>query len=67
MDHFNAMFEDSQTKSWWRQVNGEAIAGPLKGKTLPEIPSQLRRTSAPGIISGSAMKTTPPPSSSNVA
>jgi hypothetical protein len=28
--------------------------------TLPEIPSQLRRTSAPGIISGSAMKTTPP-------
>ncbi len=28
--------------------------------TLPEIPSQLRRTNAPGIISGSAMKTTPP-------
>ena len=27
--------------------------------TLPEIPSQLRRTSAPGIISGTAMKTTP--------
>ena len=27
--------------------------------TLPEIPSQLRRTNAPGIISGSAMKTTP--------
>ena len=29
--------------------------------TLPEIPSQLRRTNAPGIISGTAMKTTPPP------
>jgi len=39
MDHFNAMFEDSQTKSWWRQVSGEAIVGPLKGKTLREIPS----------------------------
>lgn len=40
MDHFNAMFEDSQTKSWWRQVNGESIAGPLKGKSLKEIPSE---------------------------
>lgn len=37
MDHFNAMFEDESTKSWWRQVNGEAIAGELKGKQLPEI------------------------------
>jgi Protein of unknown function (DUF3179) len=40
MDHFNAMFEDSKTKSWWRQANGEAIVGPLKGKSLQEIPSQ---------------------------
>lgn len=40
MDHFNAMFEDASTKSWWRQVNGEAITGPLKGKLLNEIPSQ---------------------------
>jgi hypothetical protein len=40
MDHFNAMFEDSRTKSWWRQVNGEAITGPLKGKNLIEIPSE---------------------------
>lgn len=39
MDHFNAMFEDSRTKSWWRQVNGEAVVGPLKGKSLVEIPS----------------------------
>jgi hypothetical protein len=37
MDHFNAMFEDATTKSWWRQVNGEAVTGPLKGETLPEI------------------------------
>lgn len=40
MDHFNAMFEDATTKSWWRQENGEAIAGPMKGKKLQEIPSR---------------------------
>jgi hypothetical protein len=28
------------TGSWWRQANGEAIAGPLKGKSLEEIESQ---------------------------
>ncbi len=37
MNHFNAMFEDASTKSWWRQENGEAIAGPLKGQVLPEM------------------------------
>lgn len=37
MDHFNAMFEDETTKSWWRQVNGEAITGSLKGEALPEV------------------------------
>lgn len=36
MDHFNAMFEDATTHSWWRQVTGEAITGPLKGQRLPE-------------------------------
>ena len=46
MDHFNAMFEDSATKSWWRQVNGEAVVGPLKGETLTEIPSEQMRLSA---------------------
>ncbi len=39
MDHFNAMFEDATTKSWWRQATGEAIAGPLTGSRLQEIPS----------------------------
>src|SRR5690606_4612691 len=39
MDHFNAMFEDETTRSWWRQVNGEAITGPLLGQRLPEVPS----------------------------
>jgi hypothetical protein len=39
MDHFNAMFEDQTTKSWWRQATGDAITGPLKGKALPEFES----------------------------
>jgi hypothetical protein len=40
MDHFNAMFEDRSTGSWWRQANGEAIVGPRKGAVLAEIPSR---------------------------
>ena len=40
MDHFNAMFEDKTTKSWWRQANGEAITGTLKGTFLPELEAQ---------------------------
>lgn len=40
MDHFNAMFEDKRTGSWWRQVNGEAVAGEKRGAKLDEIPSQ---------------------------
>lgn len=40
MDHFNAMFEDATTKSWWRQSNGECIAGALKGYKLTEIKSE---------------------------
>lgn len=39
MDHFNAMFEDATTRSWWRQSTGEAIAGLLKGKVLREAES----------------------------
>lgn len=37
MDHYNAMIEDATTKSWWRQSNGEAITGKLKGIKLAEI------------------------------
>ena len=40
MDHFNAMFEDATTKSWWQQATGIAIAGPLKGTALKELPSR---------------------------
>ena len=43
MDHFNAMFEDVTTKSWWQQATGTAIAGKLKGKQLAEFPSAQMR------------------------
>ncbi|HLX91122.1 MAG TPA: DUF3179 domain-containing (seleno)protein [Puia sp.] len=46
MDHFNAMFEDEESKSWWRQVNGEAIAGPLRGEKLREFSSFQMRLGA---------------------
>jgi hypothetical protein len=39
MDHFNAMFEDASTGSWWQQATGAAIAGPLKTEQLNELPS----------------------------
>jgi len=39
MDHFNAMFEDADTHSWWQQATGKAITGSLKGQQLEEIPS----------------------------
>lgn len=39
MDHFNAVFEDATTKSWWQQATGVSIAGPLKGYALKEFPS----------------------------
>lgn len=38
MDHFNALFEDATTQSWWRQANGKAVAGPLTDHSLPEFP-----------------------------
>ena len=40
MTHWNAMFEDHETKSWWSQADGICIAGPLKGAMLPDFPSQ---------------------------
>jgi len=38
MDHFNAMFEDATTGSWWRQVSGEAVTGKRKGAQLATLP-----------------------------
>ena len=39
MDHFNAVFEDATTESWWQQETGTAITGPMKGYSLKEFPS----------------------------
>jgi hypothetical protein len=39
IDQFNAMFEDTESGSWWRQATGEAITGKLKGTVLTEFPS----------------------------
>ncbi len=46
MDLFNAMFEDADTKSWWRQATGIAVSGPMKGTVLKEIASQQMRLGA---------------------
>lgn len=43
MDHFNAMFEDATTQSWWQQATGTAITGTLKGSQLTEIASSQMR------------------------
>jgi hypothetical protein len=40
MDHWNAMFEDRATGSWWRQATGEAITGPRAGAAMTELPSR---------------------------
>ena len=39
MDHFNALFEDQRTGSWWQQATGMAVAGPLKGTRLTARPA----------------------------
>ena len=33
----NFIMEDEQTGSWWQQVTGEAIAGPLAGTELTRL------------------------------
>jgi hypothetical protein len=43
MDHFNALFEDASTKSWWQQATGTAIVGKLKGVKLAELASAQMR------------------------
>lgn len=34
----NFIMRDEETGSWWQQVTGEAILGPLKGHRLREVP-----------------------------
>lgn len=38
--HYNAIIEDSKTKTWWYQATGEGAAGPLKNTKLTEIPCE---------------------------
>ena len=33
----NALLEDLESRSWWQQASGEAIAGPLKGERLTPL------------------------------
>ena len=33
----NFIMQDRETGSWWQQVSGEAILGPLKGKGLTRV------------------------------
>ena len=33
----NFIMRDEETGSWWQQVTGEAIQGPLKGQTLRPV------------------------------
>ena len=49
----NFVMQDAETGSWWQQVSGEAILGPLKGKRLRLLPSDqltftLWREESPG-------------------
>ena len=34
----NFIMRDEETGSWWQQVSGEAIRGPLRGKRLQHVP-----------------------------
>ncbi len=34
LNNQNFLMTDEQTRSWWQQVSGEAVLGPLKGKRL---------------------------------
>lgn len=38
---YNSVYRDAQTGSYWFQANGKAVAGPLAGKVLPELRSDL--------------------------
>jgi len=37
----NFIMEDEETGSWWQQVTGEAIQGPLKGERLEAMPYEI--------------------------
>lgn len=36
----NFLMRDRETGTWWQQITGRAIAGPLKGTQLQLVPSE---------------------------
>lgn len=48
--------EDRETGSWWQQVSGEAVFGPLKGRRLTQVPhdevtfGRWRREYPPSVV-----------------
>ncbi|MEM8799855.1 MAG: DUF3179 domain-containing (seleno)protein, partial [Pseudomonadota bacterium] len=42
LTYFNNMvLYDEASKSWWQQINGEALAGPGRGASLEVVPSEI--------------------------
>lgn len=39
LNHQNLLMSDEETGSWWQQITGECILGPLRGKRLRRIAS----------------------------
>ncbi len=39
LNHHNFIMADEETGSWWQQITGECLLGPLKGKHLRRISS----------------------------
>ena len=37
----NFIMQDEETGTWWQQVNGRAILGPMKGRRLKLIPADI--------------------------
>lgn len=37
----NLVLRDRETGTWWRQLSGEAVAGPARGEVLAEIPHAI--------------------------
>jgi len=63
MDHFNAMFEDETTKSWWRQrLNGCRVLPREQGKP-PGMENHSRGTTAGRTATSAARGTRVPPAS----
>ena len=41
LNNRNFIMQDEETGTWWQQVTGKALLGPLKGKQLKPVPSDM--------------------------